>query len=63
MSLVLAGFCVVNCWAIPKLWWPARMLSCPVLSTPPGGGRVVRMRPAARPAFRPAAPSAWLLAA
>ncbi|GEM_PF-6263449 len=45
MSFVLAGFCAVNCWVIPKLWEPvyARRLALP--PRPPRGGTVVRIRP------------------
>ncbi len=61
MSVVLAGFCVANCWVIPKLWWPSRMLVRTAPSTPPRGGcRVVRISACARarPAFGAAAPGA-----
>jgi len=64
MGFVLAGFCVANCWVIPKLWWPSRMLLCTAPSTPPrGGGRVLRISAcaAARPAFGPVARGAHAL--
>jgi hypothetical protein len=64
MGFVLAGFCVANCWVIPKLWWPSRMLACIAPSTPPrGGGRVLRMSACApvRPAFGPVASGAHAL--
>ncbi len=63
MSLVLAGFCAVNCWVIPKLWEPTRVRRIPVTPKPPKGGIVVRMRPLARPPLRTAAQPALLLAA
>lgn len=62
MGFVLAGFCVANCWVIPKLWWPSRILVCTAPSAPPrGGGQVLRIRPAALAAFRPGAPGAHAL--
>ncbi|MGO9060206.1 MAG: hypothetical protein ACLQU2_22925 [Candidatus Binataceae bacterium] len=63
MSLVLAGFCAVNCWVIPKLWAPLLVLRVTVPRPPRGGVKVVRLGPAARTAFRPAAQSGLLLAA
>ena len=63
MSLVLAGFCAVNCWVISKLWAPLLVLRVAGPCPPRGGGRVVRLRPVARPAFRPAAQPGLLLAA
>ena len=63
MSFVLAGFCAVNCWVIPKLWAPLLMLRVTVPHPPRGGAKVVRMGPIARTAFRPAAQSHLLLAA
>jgi hypothetical protein len=49
MSFVLAGFCAMNCWVVPKLWEPTRVRRNPILPGPPNGGVVLRMRPA-RPA-------------
>jgi len=63
MSFVLAGFCAVNCWVIPKLWAPLLMLRVTVPRPPRGGAKVVRLGTVARPAFRPAAQSGLLLAA
>ncbi len=45
MSFVLAGFCAVNCWVIPKLWEPERRIRRNPILLPPRGGVVVRMRP------------------
>ena len=63
MSIVLAGFCAVNCWVIPKLWEPRLIWRHPVLPGPPKGGIVVRIRPPVRPSSRTAAQPALQLAA
>ena len=63
MGFVLAGFCAVNCWVIPKLWEPVRMRRIAVIPTPPRGGTVVRIRPVARMALHRAAQPGLLLAA
>ena len=63
MSLVLAGFCAVNCWVIPKLWAPLLVLRVAGPCPPRDGGRVVWLRPVARTAFRPPAQPGLLLAA
>jgi hypothetical protein len=63
MSLVLAGFCAVNCWVIPKLWAPLLVLRVTRPCPPRGGGRVVRLHPAARQPFGPSAAQGLLLAA
>ena len=63
MSFVLAGFCAVNCWVIPKLWEPIyvrRVLTAP---HPPGRGILVRMRGVQREPLSTKAPPALLLAA
>ncbi len=47
MHLVLAGFCAVNCWVIPKLWEERhRWRRTPISPRPPKGGIVIRIRPA-----------------
>lgn len=64
MSFVLAGFCAVNCWVIPKLWEPELRLRRKVIPPrPPRGGVVVRMRPRVRQGARSAAQAPLLLAA
>jgi hypothetical protein len=50
MSFVLAGFCAVNCWVIPKLWEPTRVRRNPIHPGPPHGGIVLRICPGSRPA-------------
>jgi len=62
MSFVLAGFCAVNCWVIPKLWEPTRVRRNPLPPRPPRGGVVVRMRPRVRPTRLTAQPGLRLAA-
>jgi len=61
MSFVLAGFCAVNCWVIPKLWEP-RLRRHLILPWPPKGGTVLRICPIARPALGLSEPPARLAA-
>ncbi len=63
MSFVLAGFCAVNCWVLPKLWEPGRVRRLVVPPQPPRGGTVVRMRPLKGRLVTPMEAAALLLAA
>ncbi len=49
MHFVLAGFCAVNCWVIPKLWEHRHRLRNPGYAGPPRGGTVVPIRPGRHP--------------
>lgn len=58
MSFVLAGFCALNCWVIPKLWEPIFMRRKQIPPPSPKGGIVVRLDQRQKcPPYQPGQPA------